>query len=358
MRSRCARSAAVSRSASSSSPIRPASRLTAVATSRTSDGPAGVARAARSPLPSRCAVSARSVTGRVSERASRSATPSASRSSTRPSPPSTSQVRVTPARNCSAGTNTSMNAVPPSARRTGWTRRVPSSLSMVTAVDGRVGRRRSSRVAEPRAVGPAHAHAGVARGADQGGGDLLLVVEADRRGEELQLRPRRVEGPRLGHPGHQRRGGQQEGEQHDRRRGRHQQGDLAPHDSGSASRTPTPRTVCSSRGAAARLAELAAQPGQVDVDGLVRPAVGELPHLAQQLALGDDRADTRRQVGEQVELLRRQLHRPSRRASPGGRAGRPSGRRRSPVPWRRRRPRRPAGAPPGSAPRAGRPGTA
>ena len=52
------------------SSIRPTRRLTAVATSRTSGGPAGVARAVRSPLPSRCAVAARSVTSRVPSAAS------------------------------------------------------------------------------------------------------------------------------------------------------------------------------------------------------------------------------------------------------------------------------------------------
>ena len=135
VRSRWARSAAASRSAVSSSPMRPASRLTAAPTSRTSRGPAGVARADRSPVESRCAVAARSLTGRVRERASRSATRSASTSRVRPSPASTSQVRVTPARSCAVGTNTSTTAVP-SLRRTGCTRRVPSRPSTTEADAG------------------------------------------------------------------------------------------------------------------------------------------------------------------------------------------------------------------------------
>src|SRR5690606_29014681 len=52
------------------------------------------------------------------------------------------------------------------------------------------------------------------------------------------------------------------------------------------------------------LAELASQPGQVDVDGLVRAAVRELPDLRQQLALADDLAGARGQVVQQVELAR------------------------------------------------------
>ena len=77
------------------------------------------------------------------------------------------------------------------------------------------------------------------------------LVEADRGDEDLHLHLGGVQRARLGDPRHQGGRGQQEGQQHDRGGRRDQQGDLAPHGSGSASRTPTPRTVCSSRGSAA-----------------------------------------------------------------------------------------------------------
>ena len=67
-----------------------------------------------------------------------------------------------------------------------------------------------------------------------------------------------------------------------------------------------------------RLAELAAQPRQVDVDGALGAAVRLLPHVGQQLALGDHLAGARRQRQQQVELLARQLQ---RLAGEGGRAG-------------------------------------
>ena len=107
-------------------------------------------------------------------------------------------------------------------------------------------------VAQPRPVGPAHRHAAAAvHRAGQPGRHLLGRVEPDRGDEHLQLSAGGVQRARLGHPGDERGGRQQEREQHDRRGRRHQQRDLAPHGAGSASRTPTPRTVCSSRGSAA-----------------------------------------------------------------------------------------------------------
>src|SRR5450756_1070441 len=56
-----------------------------------------------------------------------------------------------------------------------------------------------------------------------------------------------------------------------------------------------------------RFTELATQPVQVDVHGLVGPAVGQVPHLSQDLALGDDDAGSLGQIEEEVELLRAQL---------------------------------------------------
>ncbi len=87
---------------------------------------------------------------------------------------------------------------------------------------------------------------------------------------------------------------------------------------GASSITPTPRTVCRYRGPRGGLAELAAQPRDVHVDGLV-VAVGLMPHLGQQLPAGDDRAGPRGQVREQVELAARELKAPAveQRLPPG-----------------------------------------
>src|SRR5690606_908749 len=49
-------------------------------------------------------------------------------------------------------------------------------------------------------------------------------------------------------------------------------------------------------------AELAAQPGQVHVDRFVGTAVGQLPHLGQQLALADHFTGACGQVVQQSEL--------------------------------------------------------
>ena len=248
VRSRWARSAAPSRSAASSSPIRPASRLTAAPTSRTSGGPAGCTRAARSPVPSRWAVAASSVTGRVSERASRSATSSARSSRTTPRPPSTSQVRVTPARSTSAGTNTSIDRRPvrpvDRLQQEGAGVRPRPRPAPVGTVDVGV-----LRIAEPGPVGPADA-----RCAARSAVPIRLAATSSRSPRPTvgvrnctcawAASSARASATRETSDG----GGQQEGQQHHRRRRGHQQGDLAPHDSGSASRTPTPRTVCSSRG--------------------------------------------------------------------------------------------------------------
>ena len=109
----------------------------------------------------------------------------------------------------------------------------------------------------------------------------------------------------------QHREGEQEGEQHDRRRRCHEQRQPTTHQPGSTSLTPTPRTLCSSPGLGGGLTELAAQPGQVHVDGLVGPAVGRLPHLGEQRALRDDLTRARHEVGEQVELPRPQIELPA-----------------------------------------------
>ena len=140
----------------------------------------------------------------------------------------------------------------PSARRTGCTSRVPSAPSTASALAGgvAVGRgRRRRRATCRRSSGRATVRS--PRGADEVRRHLLPRRPARRRDQELQLRLGGVQRPRLGDPRDQGRRREQEGQQHDRRGRRHQQGDLAPHGSGSASRTPTPRTVCSSRGSAA-----------------------------------------------------------------------------------------------------------
>ncbi len=97
VRSRWDRSPTAARSASSSSMIRSASRFRVSASSTVSRGPAGLARASRSPSCSRWATTARSVTGVLSRRPIRSATPSASAVSSRPSSPMLAHARPTPA---------------------------------------------------------------------------------------------------------------------------------------------------------------------------------------------------------------------------------------------------------------------
>ena len=64
-------------------------------------------------------------------------------------------------------------------------------------------------------------------------------------------------------------------------------------------------------------AELAAQPGHVDVDGLVRAAVGHPPDMGQQIPPGHHLAALQRQVVQQVELAPAQVQPcpPSRVAS-------------------------------------------
>ena len=68
---------------------------------------------------------------------------------------------------------------------------------------------------------------------------------------------------------------------------------------------------CAGSAACGRLAELAAQPRQVHVDRAVRAAPGQLPHLAQQVALGHDLAGAAGQREQQLELLAGQLDRPA-----------------------------------------------
>ena len=68
------------------------------------------------------------------------------------------------------------------------------------------------------------------------------------------------------------------------------------------------------------LAELAAQPRQVDVDRLVGAAVGLAPHLGEQLAPGHHLGRAAGEVGEQVELEAGQLERLA--VEGGRRAGR------------------------------------
>ena len=68
-----------------------------------------------------------------------------------------------------------------------------------------------------------------------------------------------------------------------------------------------------------RLTQLAAQPGQVHVDRLVRAAPGLVPHVGEQLPLGHHVAGTLGQVGQQVELARAQVqHRLVEGGAPSG----------------------------------------
>src|SRR5204862_6020693 len=62
-------------------------------------------------------------------------------------------------------------------------------------------------------------------------------------------------------------------------------------------------------GPGGRLAELAAQPGDVYVDGLVAAAVRLAPHVGEQLPAADHPAGALGEVGEQVELAAGQAQR-------------------------------------------------
>ena len=72
---------------------------------------------------------------------------------------------------------------------------------------------------------------------------------------------------------------------------------------------PTPAHGVQVAGLGGGLAELAAQPRQVDVDRLVRPAVRLAPHLGEELTARHHLGRAAGEVGEQVELEARQLER-------------------------------------------------
>ena len=95
--------------------------------------------------------------------------------------------------------------------------------------------------------------------------------------------------------------GDREGEQ-DNQRERDVGGDQAP------------RHVCAQAEAnaahgldPARIAQLAAERGHVDVDGLGGEVVAPVPHLVEQPPARDDRAGTRRKCRQEIEFLGRQL---------------------------------------------------
>ena len=250
VRSRWARSAAPSRSAASSSPIRPASWLTAAPTSRTSVGPAGV-RARREVAGAQAVGGRRQLGDRPGHRARQPVGDQQGQEQQDDAEAAEHQPGPRHAGAQHVGRDEHLDQ----RRIAGPVDRLEQEGAAVRPDLGRAGRHLDVgilRVAEPRSVGPAHTGAELVRGADQAGRRPRSGPPRPTVGvQELHLRLGRVQGPRLGDPGDQGGGGQQEGQQHDRRGRGHQQGDLAPHDSGSASRTPTPRTVCSSRGSAA-----------------------------------------------------------------------------------------------------------
>src|ERR1039458_64221 len=86
-----------------------------------------------------------------------------------------------------------------------------------------------------------------------------------------------------------------------------------------------------------RLAELAAQPRDVDVDGLVTAAVGLVPDIGEELSPGHDPPEVGCQVVQQVELLAAQKEVPiSERGLTSGRVD-PEGSDRDPQRLNRRR---------------------
>ncbi len=112
VRSRCERSAAVSRSWASNSPMRAARRLRPLLTCRISGGPATAARVARFPAASWSEACARARSVRTWDLASWSATATLSSSRPSPTPPRISQARVTPARSWVPLMNARITAVP------------------------------------------------------------------------------------------------------------------------------------------------------------------------------------------------------------------------------------------------------
>ena len=250
VRSRWERSATVSRSCASRSPIRAARRFSPLPARRTSGGPATVARAVRSPVASRSEAWARAAIGRTRDRASWSATTTLSASSPSPSPPSSSQARATPWRSTALGTKVRITAVP--AGRP-WTAARTSAPAGPTVVKLLAGRRPSCTVAVRGAGWPSSWPPGrktvtgllpfsaftwstvsrrvsVSSVADQGGQLLRL----DGRLAHRLVRREAAQHQRERH---------QEGDQH-QRAGRHHEQDDAESHPGALSLIPTPRTVC------------------------------------------------------------------------------------------------------------------
>ena len=88
-----------------------------------------------------------------------------------------------------------------------------------------------------------------------------------------------------------------------RSRPRSRCGQLATVSAAGSKRRPRPRWVVISVGLARVVAELAAQPAEVHVDGLGVGVERRLPHVGHQLAAGDDVARARHQGVQELELL-------------------------------------------------------
>ena len=223
-----------------------------------------------SPWPSRSAAPASSVIGQVIDRARRSATTRDSSDQHQPEQPEDEPGAVHALAQQRPGTRSRRPRCARRRRPAGAAGRRRRSVR-VTVVGGAPTRRRPPRRRVTRRPDRRRSWIAVEVGhAPRRSACPRSTARRQRPGSAASRRRRRCSPPtRLDEHGE----GHEEGEQHDRRRRRHQQREPAPHQPGTTSFTPTPRTLCSICGSAAVSPELAPQPGQVDVDGLVRAAV-------------------------------------------------------------------------------------
>ncbi len=334
VRSRCDRSAAVSRSAARSSSIRPASPLSAWATRRTSGGPASGTRATASPaaiVSARSAVWSRSRTSRRETTSAAAATTSSSSTAAAANGSS----RVASVERTSSSAAYARTAVgPPSVRTSTRTNRPPTTSSTSTSLWLRNGPSLSPSAPSPSTSG--------APALEPRGGRRPYVVPSgrdhrDRRDVLPLVDPLDVSLDVLTQPGRRQVVGHASGRSPwptaprpatptatrattagsrtgpGPRPWRPAPGGGSGHAGSCRSRVdqlhPDPAHAVQVARAGRRLSQLPAQPRQVDVDGPVGASPRLLPDLGQQLALRDDLPRPGRQGEEEVELLAVQLDR-------------------------------------------------
>ena len=250
VRSRCERSAAVSRSWSSRDRTRPVRVLNAVPTCTSSSGPAGSTAASRSPRPSRWVADTRSVTGRTTARPMRSATSSARPIRAAASNPRMAQAVATFSVSVASSTPITTTHGGSWARKMGtitawpseisWRYAWPRSVAGVRSVWGASGEPmttplgRTTDVWSAAAQGRFKGSQGFRPPVDGGGkpsnslGLGLGGVDRSIRGQVTDEHCQR----------------NRKGQDHDRRDRQGIERQPAPHESGAASLTPTPWMVC------------------------------------------------------------------------------------------------------------------